>query len=89
MGMGKSMEIVAGVDPEEGGALPDDPWSRNEESDLDKADSVSSSDKSNVFVFERGGSLAGSFCPRLLPAWQTDCVLPAVAGVDEDYADPE
>lgn len=51
MGMGKSMEIVAGVDPEEGGALPDDPWSRNEESDLDKAASVSSSDKSNVFVF--------------------------------------
>ena len=89
LGLGESTEIGAGFNPEKGGTLLDDLWRRNEKRDPDKAAKVSSSEKSNAFVSERGGSLAESFCSRLLPAWQTDRLLPVVARVDEAYADPE
>ena len=72
LGLRESTRIGAGVDPEEGGALPDDPRRRSEERAPDKAVRVSSSEKSNGSVSKRGGSLAGTFWARLLPAWEAD-----------------
>ena len=78
LSLGESTIIEAGVDPEEGGALSDDPRRRNEERDPDKAVSLSSSEDSNGSVSERDGSLAGSFWVRLFHALEADRVLLAM-----------
>ena len=77
------------MDPADGGAFFDDPWRRNEERDPDKAASMSSSEASKGSLLEIGRSLTRIFWDRLLPFWDADCVLPAVAGVDEVHADPD
>ena len=60
-GTEKFTRIGTGVDPEECGALLDDPRRYDKERDPDKAVRVSSLEESNDSVLERGVSLAESF----------------------------